>query len=394
MTQYNNVQCFQNSVHSIVLLLIALVLLCPTSLFGEDIMYFGPGNHDMGWPLAYTFGYSELQNYSDRDLRGSVIRIDMFDSGDVGYCDFSNADLRGLTDAGGYTRYGYCVFRNTNLSGVTFGFHRDSRDEISDFTDANISESLLHLNPKDLIQTKNYKEKDLSETFFPSYGNVDLTGFNLRNSYFKFGASWNALIFTDADIAGSTFQANPLTNYPNHKLGNPCTFSLSLDQLCSTKTYKERNFCRVIFIYMEFSNVDFRNQNLGYFDGCNLEGADLTNAYFVTRDERTLAPFARNNPIGVTDCNITVEQFKQTRNYKIWQDLGIPEVKKILITEDNKKEYRYDDELRPTILNLWFGRELPKNDEPQYVYKVGNVFVTKEIAEALDTERQIREKSP
>jgi len=145
---------------------------------------------------------------------------------------------------------------------------------------------------------------------------------------------------------------------------------------------------------MDFSDADFRNQNLGYFDGCNLEGADLTNAYFCTRDERTLAPFARNNPIGVTDCNITAEQFMQTRNYKIWQDLGIPEVKKILITEDNKREYRYDDELRSTILNIWFGWEMPKDNEPQYVYKVGNVFVTKEIAEMLDAERQTKEESP
>ena len=374
------------------------VLFCPILLFGEDsIAYFGPGNRDLPWPQPQWWlqpRNSDLPklDYTGRDLRGAVIKIDLVDRGPVSHCDFSGADLRGLQVEANFVG---TVFREANLSGIVFSC-------TADFTDANISESYIpNLPLEQLAKTKNYKEKDLSETCFPSYGKVDLAGFNLRNSYFRGIHSLRILEFMDADISGATFQAAPLVWLgpiqpvnEQYKLGNPREYSLSSEQLYSTKTYKERNLGRVIFIYMDFSDADFRNQNLGYFDGCNLEGADLTNAYFCIRDERTLPPFARNNPIGVTDCKITVEQFKQTRNYKIWQDLGIPEVEKILITEDNKREYRYDDELRSTILNIWFGWEMPKDNEPQYVYKVGNVFVTKEIAEMLDAERQVEEKSP
>ena len=207
---------------------------------------------------------------------------------------------------------------------------------------------------------------------------------NLQRCYFFdcFGRTSHggAPHFYGSDITGATFSGNPESEEKT---------LLRSTTLCSTTNYRTNNLSSVVFINLAFGKsrmsdevIDFRNQTLGYFIDCDLSISDFTDAYFAPRDERTLGPFETNTPSGLTECKITMEQFRQTRNYKIWKDRGIPKVEKIHLSKENAQKYNHDKYLENKLAKGGSGAF-----ENICLYRVGNIFVTKEIAETLDAER-------
>jgi uncharacterized protein YjbI with pentapeptide repeats len=356
-------------------------------------VYLDPGNEDMKRSVLPT-------DCSNRDLRGAVIDIDMYEHGYISN-NFDESNLEGSV-FGGSNYFVGASFKNANLRGV-YIHSLDGNENAID--NANITGAWIHTTENFLKNTRNYKEKDLSNTTISFGRQCDFSDFNLQRTYFN-GYVDNA-IFNNSNITNAVFQS--IWTYAGQTMTIQSFHSLTPEQLYTTKNFKEKNLGSVIFIFADFRNADFRDQTLGYFDGCNLEGADLTNAFFATRDERTLPPFAKNNPIGLTDCKITIEQFKQTRNFKIWKDRGVPEIKRILVTGENAGDYNYHNLYYRELIAEYFENPTPgiPVDEKRkalspsekfylhfplkgeiYLYQVGNMFVTKEIAEVLEKERE------
>ncbi|MGL6226852.1 MAG: pentapeptide repeat-containing protein [Thermoguttaceae bacterium] len=414
------------------LLCLILIASLPLVCFTTPTITLGPDNKDVKKDHL-------PQNCSHRDLRGAIIDISAYRDRDVVGFNFNGSNLEGcyFNDE---ARFIDCTFHQAILRGVFIDSLLDShyaenihQSEIynlwekppryTDYTkpellscclkNADISFSDIHVgvpggrsDKEDttcswLLETKNYKEKNLSNTNLRKVG-ADFSHFNLQGTYF-IGTQMGA-VFADADITRGIFQGEllfPEGMYSTSAIG---LRSLTLEQLYATKNYKEKNLGTVIFVYADLKNANLRGQTLGYFDACNLEGADLSDAFFSVRDKRTLPPFVQNNPIGLTDCLITVEQFKQTRNYKIWKERGIPEIKQIVLTEQNAPDYNYGRCVEG-VSNLnerkrvaeYFGNRnhnVPldtKGDVAEkytlYLYQVGDIFITKEIADALREEK-------
>ena len=182
-----------------------------------------------------------------------------------------------------------------------------------DLGDAEIAGASLSLTAEQLQSTKNYRRKDLGDiTLTGNFRGVSFREFNLRNTTFRF-CNLAGCDFTDADIWGMSV-SDPVpysTSAENHE--SPFTG----EQVYATANYRRRDLDCVEFTGCTFRNVDFSNQTLGYFERCNLEGADFTNADHITGpsdDEKTDFRSFRFR-MGFHGCNLSAEQFYSTRLY-------------------------------------------------------------------------------
>ena len=318
-----------------------------------------------------------VTDFSNSDLRGLSLSVDLFENGPIHHASFDNSDLTGFTTTGD-TEFYKASFKSAILRDTYFERQRDS-----DYTDAVIPGCTLGQWPIwPINQSKNYKEKDLSGCTIPL--NVSYNSFNLSNSHIVNAGIYPAFIdsmhYNNANITGAVIMGIDYLGREKAKHVFP--------YLRQTKNFKERNLGSVVFVNLDLETTNFSGQTLGYFDCCDLTHANLHNAYFHAKDERAIMPFSRVIPTGFTACEVTVDQFRTTRNYKIWKETGIPEIEKIRITPDNARYYNF---------KIIDGKVFPKNyfkleeemtpTEDVFVYKVGNIHVTEEIAHILEKER-------
>ena len=334
-----------------------------------------------------------VTDFSNCDLRGLHFEADFYEDGITSGISFDNSDLTGFVAPDAEFRKN--SFKSAILRDVCFELAGGN-----DTANATIQGSITSSFRLDIFpgieMSKNYKEKNLSgavvqaghlicESCDLSYSYIIVTPQPRENDIYK-----NANI-TGAVIAGSFYSSPaPTRIFP---------------YLVDTKNYKERNLGSVIFMNLDLENTDLSWQTLGYFDSCDLSRVNLEEAYFHAKDERTLTPFSRVIPAGFTGCKISMEQFRTTRNYKIWKESGIPTIEKIRITPENARYYDFeivDGKVRPKdyarfkfregIEPTRFGeRAVPPKDEV-FVYKVGNIHVTEEIANALEKEKREQQK--
>lgn len=309
-------------------------------------------------------------DFSNLDLRGLYLDVDVVEEGLILFASFENSDLTGFTTSINTefhsASFKSAILRDTFLGGVT---HE------CDFTDAEIQGNAGY---GDVRDSRNYKKKDLSGAVISVTGNYD--SFNLSYSHIcvdqVFWPSYQDANITGAVILGYDFRGREKTRK-------------AFPYLLQTQNYKERNLGSVVFINLDLEDMDLSRQTLGYFDCCDLSKVNLENAYFHAKDEQAITPFSRVIPGGFTACKISMEQFRTTRNYKIWQANGIPAIVKIRVTPDNARFYNFkivDGKVIPKDYDKLEWEQKPT--EEVFVYKVGNIHVTEEIAAALEVEKE------
>lgn len=284
----------------------------------------GPGNADFEKKLKDYQGFSHaskaferVRGYdcSERDLRRAELHLEELELWDI---NFSGADLSGAAIE--ETNFHNCSFRNARLRGVCcVGEIHDT----CDLTNADISGSYIGLTQEQLRSTKNYREKNLSDTVLQGdFKRVSFAGFNLRGTVFYF-CDLVGCDFTGADIGRATFicRRKPVEGIRGE------WYPFTKEQLYSTKSYKEKNLDQVIVEGCDFHDADFSRQSLGHFVWCDLTDADLRNADFSqSLAESYSLPFTRkttgvffcaiSSAYGLTECSLTAAQFYSTRTYK------------------------------------------------------------------------------
>lgn len=264
---------------------------------GDITIDLGPGNEDIEKKLKDWEGFSNAPaafkrvwgyDLSGRDLRQAQLHLAGFTLRDV---NFSGADFTGADLA--ETVFDNCSFRNAILRKVDHsgGQHLSPTCDLSG---ADISGSRMRLTKAQLTSTKNYREKDLSDTILVGdFRGMCFAGFTLRGTAFM--CKIEGCDFTNADISD-------------------CRIRLTKEQLLSTKNYKERHLDGIEFVDCQFRGVDFSGHNLPYFVKCDLQGADFSNACFMSSRRMSFLLPSRNS--GFRDCRFSAKQFYSTRTYK------------------------------------------------------------------------------
>ena len=276
------------------------------------------------WAFSkYIYEYGRLEkielndglDLSNRNLFNNSINRELnelrnirFDNAQMGYCSFAE------------TTFVNCSFRGAKLYQVDAG---DTGFVDCDFTDADISRSVFSgLLFENIIQTKNYKEKDLSNISIGFWSEahpsktdekagLDFTDFNLENASLPYQAT--GCIFTNAKIAGAQL-------------------TLSKEQLMSTHDYMKGSLVKITFKGVDFICMNFSQINL---TGCRFErdggmkvklkDADFTNAVISDCDFSAVEDLALN-------------QIKSTWNYKVGRMEGIKLPNEIQDILDAEKE--------------------------------------------------------
>ncbi|MDR1479700.1 MAG: pentapeptide repeat-containing protein [Planctomycetaceae bacterium] len=167
-----------------------------------------------------------------------------------------------------------------------------------DFTDAIINDAQINLSPKNLAQTRSYKQRDLRGVKMgdcwwaaeretpPSF---DFSNCNLKNATLPRGLC--NCKFDNAIIEDTTFNSH---GYP-----------LRVEQLYSTKSYKQGTIINCAFGNFDFTNANFANVNLtgSSFNSCDFKNAKMDDAII----SRCRFPSAKN---------LVLAQIKSTWNYK------------------------------------------------------------------------------
>jgi len=253
--------------------------------------------HVLSLPLAaqtyvWKLGGADETLRAGGDFRGSHLE----NMGDIIGMNLDNANFEG-------SRFIDMLIENTSFRGANLRSVNASLLNGAmtgcDFTDADITGSFLFLNGEQLRSTKNYKNKNLADTTVGGdLSGVSFAGFNLTNAWL-FGNFENC-DFTDAIIT------------------NIVTTRMTLEQIKTTRNYKDKDLGGTIFIGVNFDNADFRNFKLGAFHRCSFENANFTDAEFAKiriRDVRDRGNVYERR-LGFVDCLLTQEQFESTRTYK------------------------------------------------------------------------------
>ncbi len=176
------------------------------------------------------------------DFRGQDLEGSSFYSSSLRNADFSSANLTNVS------------FYDTPLRNANF---EDAIVDGVDFSDW--SRNPVELSIQQLYPTRSYRQGHLRNMRFSeanltdaNFAGIDLTGTWFANAKIE-GAD-----FTDATIESTTFSD-----------------SLTVDQLVSTKSYKNGQLRGIQFFRSDFSGIDFSRQDL---TGTNFDRVDLTNA--------------------------------------------------------------------------------------------------------------------
>ena len=205
-----------------------------------------------------------------------------------------------------------CSFRGANLKDAVM----DCVVENCDFTDATIDGASIYLTAEQLCSTASYRYKNLKgfRSSAPLSG-VSFAGFDLRDTMLYIDETCD---LTDADIRGATLVILPLKYRDRVATGMYPKDSVTdfLPRMIeSTKSYKEGTL-EGCSLGVNWSGLDFSRLN-------------LTNARFgIIEKSRQTRPWAvsqfHDSVITGADCrNLTLEQIKQTWNYKNGRMKGI-----------------------------------------------------------------------
>jgi uncharacterized protein YjbI with pentapeptide repeats len=259
---------------------------------------------------SINMGITQKIDLSGRDLRGAVIHLELEAIHDAVFdgANFTNADLS-------ETCFKNCSFRGAILRNVELDL-----DDDCDLTDADITGSRIYLKANQLISTKNYKEKDLSNAILEGdLSGVSFDGFDLRGALF-YCRNLEGCDFSNARIEGAFFSIGFEPSSRSAIGKYPSKIALTKEQLYSTKSYQEKNLDRVVFSGCDLQDFDFSEQCLGRFVACDLDEADFSNAYFPTPESGIwLNPLQERFRYGFSDCYMSADQFHSTRNFKLKQ---------------------------------------------------------------------------
>lgn len=277
----------------------------PTSIYGDHPSYpitvdLGPGNEDFEEQLQdYDDSFSRLRaslarlrgyDLSGRDLRRAEIHLHEFELQGINF-DGANLTAANLAE----TSFDHCSFRNAILRRVYLSGAAYIRPTC-DLAGADISGSAIWLTKEQLISTKNYQEKRLESTVISG----DLSGISFA------GFDLSGAIFTRCNLEGADFTGADISG---------CTVQITKGQILTTESYREKNLDGTVFVDCDFRDVDFSRFDLGYFVGCDLRGADLTDASFSMSPLPVLQEFPADR-YGFSTCRLSAEQFYSTRTYK------------------------------------------------------------------------------
>lgn len=278
----------------------------------------GPGNQDVETQFSkYILREDPVRvdeialgnagiNLSGRDLRRARVHLQLAVIRNV---NFDGADLTGaVIDE---TVFADCSFRRAKLRRIHI---YSSIGPGCDLTDADITGSYIHLTKDQLQSTENYRKKDLSFTSIScDCRGLTFTDFNLRGALLHL-CDLEGCDFTDSDIRESTIWCRRRADerFPQLPL-----LSFKQEQLRSTRSYGRRELEEVLFVGCDFGGLDLSGHNLGFFQDCNLLGADLSNAsFFGARHPAWYFPQVSNRKSGLVDCDVRPQQFYSTRDYR------------------------------------------------------------------------------
>lgn len=194
--------------------------------------------------MGADFGHTGLtlsqlrftKSYTDRNLSGVGLEGLGLSGGDFSGFDFTGASLKKAT-----------------LTGV-------------DFTGAKLESGCIHF-----VSARN-----------ANFTGADLTGADLSGYSYSDDAKFNGAKFIRADLTGANLSYTTLTeaDFTGAVITGVNFFAsnLTLSQLCSTQSYKDKNLSGVTFRRVYLNNGDF--------SGFNLNGADFTNAVIAGADFR------------------------------------------------------------------------------------------------------------
>ncbi|MDD3471125.1 MAG: pentapeptide repeat-containing protein [Thermoguttaceae bacterium] len=225
-------------------------------------------------------------------------------------CNYNGRDLR-LASWDAFIHLDRCTFRGANLKGAVMDC---AGLESCDFTDATIDGASIYLTAEQLCSTSSYRCKNLRgfRSYAPLSG-VSFAGFDLRDTMLYIDETCD---LTDADIRGATIHYSsrdqdkirpsliPAMDFPCHMIK-------------STKSYKEGTLEGLMF-----------SERVNW-SGIDLSGLNLTNVNFsvISAEDRTQQwkdTQFHDSVITGADCrNLTLEQIKQTWNYKNGRMKGI-----------------------------------------------------------------------
>jgi len=289
------------------------------------------GGHRQFWGESFSRQYGQF-----RDIK--------FDKADLSYAIFFE------------TMYIRCSFRNTRMVGVDA---TGSQFIDCDFTGANIEGAIFtQLSARNLAQTNNYAVRDLSNIKIVVWGpwsdpdNVlgahgvllprgdwsdpdpndiqfDFSKCNLENTYLPYNLKY--CDFTDARINGARIGSEVLKDG---------TRSFTMNQLKSTRNYKDKTFINVTFVGLDFSGENFSQIN---FTGCRFPYAAI---HFLGGG---VAFKSHLNDTNLTDAiisacdfseveGLTLAQIKSTWNYKTGNMAGIKLPKEIQAALDAEQK--------------------------------------------------------
>ncbi|MEA1950603.1 MAG: pentapeptide repeat-containing protein [Planctomycetota bacterium] len=200
-----------------------------------------------------------------------------------------------------------------------------------DFTDAgigNIRLSNARITAKQLASTQSYQRRNLRHMSF----------MNFLTSTRGPCAIYGRIDFSGIDLTGTRFRGSPLDADFSDSTITDCYFDFTLtkEQLCSTRNYQEGNLSGIRLWHIDLSGCNLSRQNL---TGCNLKRCDFNGTNF----EDAIITDTNFGKKRDWECTgLTIGQIKSTWNYKHDRMEGITLPKDIAAVLDKERETKAD----------------------------------------------------
>lgn len=222
-------------------------------------------------------------------------------------------------------------FRTTAMVGTQF---ISSTLDRSDFRGADLTGSYFS---GSLIDARLQRSQLVNASFFGNLRGASFAEANLRGARFVSVSDFSGVDFTDADILGASFAYATNSGF-------------TLNQLRSTKSFKERNLSGVDFEGMNLAGIDLSHFDLREADlnranltGADFSGSDLTGVSFQYADLENInlsdATIRRANFDQATREGLTRQMLESTFSFKNFELTGI----KLGGNNLNGWDFRYQD---------------------------------------------------
>lgn len=206
--------------------------------------------------------------------------------------------------------YSTASYQRKDLSGIHLSGNDISTWDFTGQTVTNAEFNRSKLKKEQLYSTASYQAKNLRGISLRDNNDLrgwDFTGQDLTGANLGCGSQLSGAIFTDAVIAGVNFD----------HLGACSAPSVTLDQIYSTASYKQKNLQGIGLRANTLRNIDLSGQDLrdASLAGADVKGANLTGAWIhgthFNAAERFNSPTAEFSPSGLTR-----DQFYSTASYQ------------------------------------------------------------------------------